>query len=309
MKLVILGLAVVVLAAVGLVLLVVQPLAGSGPRWEGPPAEAARLECTVRALVALGPRNDEAGMGRAADFLAGRLRDLGLEPTAQDYRFDDGRYRNLIVELGPQTSRRIVIGAHYDVRGPCPGADDNSSGAAGLLELARLLQAHPPPVRTELVFYPREEVQGMGSEVHARSVKPAEVSAMVVLEMIGCFDQPQKFPFAALLKHLYPAHGDYLVVVGRPQDFSLVRTLKRGLKAAAGIGVESINAPEAIPGIGNSDHRNYWLRGMHAAMVTDTAWYRNPRYHTARDTPDTLDYARMAKVVEGVAASLSEIPR
>ena len=307
MKLVAFLLAVVALAVLALLYLVVQPFAGAGSRWEGPPAEPARLESTVRALVALGPRHDHAGMARAADFLAAQLRALGLTPAFQEYRFENGRYRNLTVQLGPQAGPRVVLGAHYDVRGPFPGADDNSSGTAGLLELARLFQAHPPLVRTELVFYPREEVQGMGSEVHARSRPAGEVRAMVVLEMIGCFDQPQKFPWKPL-GWLYPSQGDYIVVVGRPQDFLLVRTLKRGL-ASAGGAVQSINAPEAIPGIGNSDHRNYWLQGIHAAMVTDTAWYRNPRYHTARDTPDTLEYARMAKVVEGVAAAVSEIPR
>jgi Zn-dependent M28 family amino/carboxypeptidase len=213
----------------------------------------------------------------------------------------------VIVQLGPETPQRLVIGAHYDVRGPFPGADDNASGTAGLLELARLLKALPPPLRLELVFYPREEVDGNGSAEHARSVRPEEVRAMLVLEMIGCFDQPQKFPFPQM-QRIYPAEGDYIVVVGRPKDFSLVRTLKRGI-ASTGLSVESINAPESVPGIGLSDHRNYWLRGITAAMITDTAWYRNPRYHTARDTPDTLDYARMARVVEGVAAAVSAIPR
>jgi hypothetical protein len=130
---------------------------------------------------------------------------------------------------------------------------------------------------------------------------------MVVLEMIGCFTGPQKFPLAAL-KWLYPERGDYIVVVGRPQDFRLVRRIKRGL-SGAGAKVESIDAPESIPGVGNSDHSSYWRAGITAAMVTDTAWYRNPRYHTAEDTPDTLDYVAMAKVVEGVAIAVSEIPR
>ena len=298
---------VVVALVLALLYLIVQPLAGKGPRWAGPPAEAARLESTVRALVKLGPRHDQAGMAKAADFLEAQLRALGLSPVFQEYRFDNGSYRNLSVQFGPQAGPRLVVGAHYDVRGPFPGADDNSSGTAGLLELARLFQARPPSLRTELIFYPREEVQGMGSEVHARSLPPGAVSAMVVLEMIGCFDQPQRFPWKPL-GWLYPSMGDYLVVVGRPQDFFLVRTLKRAL-AAAGGQVQSINAPEIIPGIGNSDHRNYWLQGIHAAMVTDTAWYRNPRYHTARDTPDTLDYLRMAKVIDGIAAAVSEIPR
>jgi hypothetical protein len=295
------------LLVAGALFVIAQPLAGRGPRWAGPPADPGRLERIVRALVALGRRDDVSGMERAAEFLRARLRELGIDPLTQDYRFANGTYRNVIVRLGPETPQRLVIGAHYDVRGPFPGADDNASGTAGLLELARLLIALPPPLRLELVFYPREEVDGMGSAEHAGSVRPEEVRAMVALEMIGCFDQPQKFPFPQM-QRIYPARGDYIVVVGRPKDFSLVRTLKRGI-ASTGLAVESINAPESVPGIGFSDHRNYWLRGITAAMITDTAWYRNPRYHTARDTPDTLDYARMARVVEGVAAAVSAIPR
>ena len=91
------------------------------------------------------------------------------------------------------------------------------------------------------------------------------------------------------------------MVVGRPRDLFLVRAVKRSLRGS-GARVQSIDAPEAVPGIGNSDHRSFWRKGVRAVMVTDTAWYRNPRYHTADDTPDTLDYARMAKIADGIAA-------
>ncbi|MCA1827877.1 MAG: M28 family peptidase [Myxococcales bacterium] len=287
----------------------VQPWTGSGARWDGPRADPRRLRESVLSLVALGPRHDEAGMARTADWILAQLAALGLAPIAQEYRFANGGYRNVTVRFGPGTAQRIVVGAHYDVRGPYAGADDNSSGTAGLLELARLLRDKPPPMQAELVFYPREEVDGMGSEVHARSLLRSEVRAMIVLEMIGTFSGRQTFPFAAL-GLLYPSEGNYIVVAGRPRDLPLTRTVKRAL-ASAGIPVESINAPEAIPGIGDSDHRNYWQQGMTAVMVTDTAWYRNPRYHTAQDTPDTLDYARMAQVVEGTAAAVHAlaIPR
>ena len=300
--------AVLLLAVlVALLVVVTQPMAGRSSRWPGPTADPERLHASVRSLSALAPRNDEAGMARTARWIVAQLAALGLEAAPLDYQFADGKYRNLIVRLGPDTAQRVVIGAHYDARGPYPGADDNGSGTAGLLELARLLHARPPPIRAELVFYPREETDGMGSEVHALSLDPELVRAMVSLEMIGCFSGRQKFPFRAL-RLLYPGEGDYAVVVGRPQDFSWVRALKRGL-ASTGVGVQSINAPEAVRGVGNSDHRNYWRQGMTAAMITDTAWYRNPRYHSAADTPETLDYARMALVVEGVAAALSSIPR
>src|SRR5579859_6779637 len=114
MKVLLWLLAALVLIAAALLFVVVQPFAGKGPAWDGPPASAARLEQTVRALIALGPRNDEEGMARAADFLRAQLQILGLVSTTQDYRFDNGLYRNVIVEIGPDTPQRIVLGAHYD---------------------------------------------------------------------------------------------------------------------------------------------------------------------------------------------------
>jgi hypothetical protein len=293
----------IAIAVVALALVMVQPLLGDGPRWRGPPAEPARLSGFVDALVALGPRNDAAGQARAADFIRARLADVPVEE--QRYTVQGESFRNLIVRLGPDTTERIVIGAHYDVHGPYPGADDNASGAAALFELARLLREKQLPVRTELAWYSNEESGFLGSSVHARSA--TGVRAMIALEMLGCFGQPQQFPFAAL-GLLYPSWGDYIVVVGRFQDAPLVRAVKAAL-AANGAAVRSIDAPEVIPGIGASDHASFWSAGLRAAMVTDTAWYRNPRYHTARDTPDTLDYARMARIVDGIAAWASSVPR
>lgn len=297
----------VLLVLAGALFVLKQPFAGRAPPWPGPRVDPTRLHDEVQALVALGRRDDEAGMRKAAAHLEARLRALGYRVEEQVYSDRGGTYRNVIAEAGPFSGRRMIVGAHYDVRGPYPGADDNASGVAGVLELARLFKERPPPVRTQLVFYPNEERGLGGSDVHARSVDPALASGMVVLEMIGCFTGPQKVPFAPM-KWLYPESGDYIVVVGRPQDFLLVRRLKRGLRGGGGK-VQSIDAPEALPGVGNSDHSSYWRAGITAAMVTDTAWYRNPRYHTAEDAPETLDYVRMAKVVEGVAIALSEVPR
>jgi Zn-dependent M28 family amino/carboxypeptidase len=299
--------AVLALAAGALIFAVTQPVLGAGARWGGPRAEPGKLEAAVRSLVGLGKRNTHAGMEQAAAWISARLVALGLTPSDQVYRFDNENYRNVAVLLGAATPQRIVVGAHYDVAGPNPGADDNASGVAGLLEIARLLRDRPPPMRTELVFYPNEEppafhTSGMGSSVHARSLRAGEVRAMIGLEMIGCFSGAQQFP-AAPLKLFYPERPDYIVVVGRLGDGALVRAVKRAMRGA-GAPVRSINAPREVPGIDFSDHANYWNAGMPAVMITDTAFYRNPRYHTALDTPDTLDYATMAQVVEGVAAAV-----
>lgn len=301
------ALAVLALLLVAAAFAIAQPFTGAGRPFGGPAAEPQRLRKLVSELVALGPRHDAAGQARAADWIRAQLISLGLTPLMQYYRFKDADYRNLIVGLGPESKERLIISAHYDARGPFAGADDDGSGVAGLLELARMLSRANPITRTELVFYSNEEYGLRGSEFHSQQLPPGSVRAMISLEMIGCFDQPQKFPFA-VLKLLYPAFGDYIVVVGRMEDFPLVRQVKRALRGA-GAKVRSIDAPEAIPGIGNSDHRSFWRAGATAVMITDTAWYRNPRYHTAQDTPDTLDYPRMAKIVDGVAAWASQVPR
>jgi Zn-dependent M28 family amino/carboxypeptidase len=153
----------------------------------------------------------------------------------------------------------------------------------------------------------------MGSAVHARSLSEAgaRVKAMLSLEMIGYFsDAPgsQKLPFAAL-GLLYPRRGNFIAVVGRLSQPGLVRRVKRSMMSATDLPVRSINAPSLIPGVDLSDHASYWREGYPAVMVTDTAFYRNDWYHTERDTPDTLDYARMAEVVAGVRRAVVDLAR
>jgi hypothetical protein len=307
------ALVVLLLAAAAMV---TQPFAGKSAAWDGPHAEAARLEETVRSLVKPGNRHDEAGMARASAFIGERLKELGHQPTIQRYALTAeqlkatrrpnepdliGEYSNILAQIGPETPQRIVVGAHYDVRRAYPGADDNASGTASLLELARMLKARPPAMRVELAFYSNEERGHIGS-----TNAPKEgVREMFSLEMLGCFGEPQKFP-APGMGLLYPGVEDGIVIVGRLDDFSLVRAVKRGINGSGAM-ASSIDAPEAIPGIGNSDHDAYWRAGIPAVMITDTAWYRNPRYHTARDTPETLNYQKMALITDGVAAAIRDL--
>jgi Zn-dependent M28 family amino/carboxypeptidase len=181
---------------------------------------------------------------------------------------------------------------------------------AGLIELGRLLgETKVLGSRVDLVAFTLEEppyygTNHMGSWVHAAALKRegAAVRAMISLEMIGYFtDAPdsQRFPHP-LLGMLYPSTGDFITVVGRVGQGAIVRQVKKAMQRATYIDVRSITAPTKLAGIDFSDHRSFWAQGYPAIMVTDTAFYRNPRYHTVKDTPDTLDYARMAKVVRGV---------
>jgi Zn-dependent M28 family amino/carboxypeptidase len=257
-------------------------------------------------------------LDRAAAYIRAEFTRAGGATSEQPYSARGRMYRNVVAFFGPESGERIVVGGHYDVDGALPGADDNASGVAGLIELAYLLGRSPPRTRVELVAYSLEELPFfgtpyMGSAVHARSLKQqrAEVRAMFSLEMIGYFsDEPasQQFPLDAL-RPFYPSRGNFIAVVGKPGQTSLVRKIKRAMRNASSLPVHSINAPRWIPGVDFSDHVSYWDLGYPAVMITDTAWYRNPNYHTARDTAETLDYARMAMVVQGVDAAVRAMAR
>jgi hypothetical protein len=151
----------------------------------------------------------------------------------------------------------------------------------------------------------------MGSAVHASSLagSKAQVSGMICLEMLGYFsDEPgsQAFP-APGMGLLYPSRGNFIAVVGNGSSWWFTRNVKARMDGAIGLPVRSINAPALVPGVDFSDHYNFWKHGWNAVMITDTAFYRNPNYHEVTDTPDTLDYERMAHAVTGVYAAMTTL--
>ena len=291
-----------------------QPMVRALPR-EGVTraVDPVRLRAHVRALsVTFFPRDytHPENLDRVAAYARGALETAGGRVTEQEYTVFGKRYRNVIACFGPAGGERIVVGAHYDTAEQFPGADDNASGVAGLIELARLLgETSDLKLRVDLVAYTLEEppffrTAAMGSWVHAGSLKREGVGlrAMFSLEMIGYFsDAPktQTFPHP-LLGLFYPTRGNFIAVIGRVDQVKLARRVKSAMKGASDLDVRSMSGPTWIPGIDFSDHLGYWVHGYPALMVTDTSFYRNDRYHTERDTPETLDYARMAKVVQGV---------
>lgn len=312
-----LSLCVIVSLLVAAWVLVTQPLLPISPDSSVPASDPGRLEAHVRMLAERFVPRDESHpeiLDLAAAYIHQEFEKTGGVVSDQPYELDDKAYRNVIALFGPDTQERIVVGAHYDsVAQDVPGADDNASGVAGLIELAYLLGTVSLPLRVELVAYTLEEGQHfrthrMGSAVHARSLKAQGVSvrAMFSLEMLGYFvDAPgsQRYPHP-VLRLFYPSQGNFIAVVGKLDQPLIVRRVKKAMRVASRIPVYSISAPRSVPGIDFSDHRNYWEAGYDAVMITDTAFYRNPNYHTVRDTPDTLDYERMAKVVQGVYAAV-----
>jgi hypothetical protein len=266
-----------------------------------------RVEILSRGL---GPRDADhpENLGKIAEYLAAEFKSHGARVSFQDFEVHYTGYRNVIAEYGPETGQVVVIGAHYDSAGDQPGADDNASGVAGLLDLSRLLSHANLTYRIMLAAYTLEEppyfrTKDMGSAVHARSLRERGISVklMISLEMSGYFsnqENSQNFPMP-LLKIFYPSQGNFILVVD--QLFSSHGAeLKKWMIPASDLPVYSINAPAIIPGVDFSDHLNFWNHGYSAVMVTDTAFLRNDAYHTGRDTADRLDYTKMAKVVQGV---------
>ncbi|MCZ6803462.1 MAG: M28 family peptidase [Proteobacteria bacterium] len=256
------------------------------------------------------PRNysNIDNLNAAAAYIKRQFENIGHEVIVQKYRGDNEAYKNVMINLGPQGGPKLVIGAHYDAAGPFPGADDNASGVAGLIELARLLKDEPLNKGVTLIAYTLEEppffgTGDMGSYIHAQSEREndVDIELMISLEMIGYFteeENSQSFPMG-ILSLFYPDKGNFIAVID--QLFSdNARKVKVAMSKNSSIPVYSMNAPVFVPGVDFSDHRNYWAQGYDAVMVTDTAFYRNEMYHTEGDTLDRLDFDKMGEVIKGV---------
>lgn len=262
----------------------------------------------------ISPRSSKypENLNKAADYIKQNLEQSSEEVSFQDYLVNGETYKNIIAHYGPNTDESIIIGAHYDVFSELPGADDNASGVAGLIELGELLKTQTLKTRTTLVAYSLEEpphfaTQSMGSYIHAESVKNQNIKLMISLEMIGYISDKadQTYPIP-LMDLYYPNKGNFIAVVDKLNSNNAT-ALKTTFNRFTDIPAYSINAPAQIPGIDFSDHRNYWAFGIPAVMVTDTSFYRNKAYHTPEDTYDRLNYEAMAKVVYGIYKYIEKI--
>lgn len=254
-------------------------------------------------------------LNEAANYVKTQFELLELPVEEQLFTVGDETYKNIVSYYGPKNGKRIIIGAHYDVCGDQDGADDNASGIAGLIEIAKQFQKYKPTTkyRFEFVAYTLEEppffrTEYMGSHVHAKSLHDnnVTVAAMISLEMIGYFSEApksQEYPIG-ILKWFYPTKANYIAVVGKFGSGKLTRKFKKGIKKGSAIPVRSINAPSSITGIDFSDHLNYWKYNYDAIMITDTSFFRNKNYHQTSDTIDTLDFDKMSEVVKGVTYTL-----
>ncbi|HEV8131804.1 MAG TPA: M28 family peptidase [Acidobacteriota bacterium] len=255
----------------------------------------------------------------SAHYIEKVLRDQRYEPAAHEFEVHELTVRNLEVELRSpaQPQEIIIVGAHYDSVFGCPGANDNATGVAAMLEIARLLRPTEVPRTVRFVAFVNEEppffqTEEMGSWVYAKRCRRRgeKIIAMISLETIGYYsDAPKSQTYPLPFSLLYPSEGNFIGFVGNIASRQLVRRSIRTFRQNTGFPSEGVGAPGWIPGIGWSDHWAFWKEGYPGVMVTDTALYRYRHYHTREDTPDKIDYDRMARVVGGLVKVVEDLAR
>ncbi|MBT6439006.1 MAG: M28 family peptidase [Flavobacteriales bacterium] len=284
-------------------------------------AENIRLYTDVEFLTTVSPARNYQNLNslnKVANYIINKFGKLESNVIEQKWIADNNEYKNIIVKYNPEKKKRLIVGAHYDVCGNQPGADDNASAVAGLLETARLVFGNKPNLDygIDFVAYCLEEppffgTELMGSYVHAKSLYDSntEVMGMVCYEMIGYFsDEPNSQPFPTPeLASLYPSTANFIVVVGIQEHHAFNMHIHEQMSIGSAIDVQVISFPSSGDLAGLSDHRNYWKFGYPALMINDTSFIRNPNYHEQSDTIDTLDFDKMTEVVNSSYRAIKNI--
>jgi hypothetical protein len=293
------------------------------------PAPSAELQSLADALkghvVALSQDIGERRVGlgdslqRAQRYLVAAAGGTATQSVStvhlEDVGIGGGHANNVFWELPGLSSELVIVGAHYDSAEGAPGADDNASGVAAVLELARRLSTRRFKRTIRFVLFANEEPPyfqnpGMGSFTHARGChqRGERIAAMLSLESIGYYSDArhsQKYP--RLMGFLYPDRGDFVAFIGNLDSRSLVHDAIRTFRATTRFPSEGAALPARVPGIGWSDHWAFWQFGYPAIMATDTALFRNPHYHQHTDTATTVDYVRLAAVTTGIQRIVEEL--
>lgn len=253
-------------------------------------------------------------LDKIADYIATELGKYTDTVYRQYYTVGGRRFQNVVAKMGNPKSKHIVVGAHYDACGDLPAADDNASGVAGMLELARVLRGVQTDYCYNFVAFSTEEppyffTQNMGSFVYAKELylSKTPVEGMISLEMLGYFSSKphsQTYPLG-IMWWFYGNKGDFITLAANTKKGHFVRKFTRRYKATKSIRTHKFYAPRWLPITDRSDQRCFWQFGYSALMITDTAMWRNFAYHTENDTIDRLDFTSMKKVLEGVAKVLS----
>ena len=249
-------------------------------------------------------------LDRAAGYIEAELRAASYDVESQWYEVDGDRVRNLEVLLRGESmpDQYVVVGAHYDSAEGAPGANDNGSAVAAVLELARIMRNDQPARSVRFVAFVNEEppwfqTDDMGSLRYAKACRERNdnITAMLSIETIGYYsDEPGSQQYPPPLSLAYPDRGDFIGFVGNVGSSGLVRRCVELFRERCEFPSEGAALPSFLPGIGWSDHWAFWQVGYQGVMVTDTALFRYPHYHTPEDTPDKIDFDRTARVVSGL---------
>jgi len=276
----------------------------------------------VNALaVDIGPRTPSSpdSLVRAANYIHSVFEDAGLSVREQDYQYYAKRVTNVLATVPATTgaSSYYVVGAHYDTVPSTPGADDNASAVAVMLELAGRLRHDRLKVPVLFAAFTLEEPPAyltghQGSRVFVRSCQSNGdcVLGAIILEMVGYTSSRQHYPFISRWPG-YPAQGNFIGIIGNWRSRGFGRVVLSGFRKNRNLPVESIFLPldgRILPETRLSDHASFWDAGLPALMVTDTAFFRNPNYHLPSDTIDTLDFTFMAELVKSLELALLELP-
>jgi len=260
-----------------------------------------------------------AELEAAARYIEKALAGSGLTVATQHFVSGPAEVRNIEVEIrgGARASEIVIVGAHYDSVLGAPGANDNGSGVAAVIELARLFGGSGPARTLRFVTFVNEEPpfshsDAMGSRHYTRRARERgeNIVAMFSLETIGYYSEApgsQRYPFP--LGFFFPSTGNFVAFVSNLSSRALLHEALASFRRHAGFPSEGVAAPAFIPGVDWSDHWSFWQEGWPALMVTDTAPYRYPHYHSGEDTPDKVDYERLARVVTGLHGMLRELVR
>ncbi|MGE5339029.1 MAG: M20/M25/M40 family metallo-hydrolase [Gemmatimonadota bacterium] len=280
----------------------------------------ARLRRHIGTLAGdIGERNvrQPAALHAAEAYIAGEFGALGYEVVRQTYLAYGVESSNLEISIpgGERAGEIVLVGAHYDTVSGSPGADDNASGVAALIEIARALRGERPPRTIKIVAFVNEEPPfffwgDMGSKVYARAARRRgdDIRLMLSLEMLGFYsDAPRSQDYPPLLRWFYPERGNFIAFVSNLRSRQALRAWVRTFRSHGDFPSESLASPAIVPGVSWSDQLSFWRVGYPAVMVTDTAFYRYPHYHRSSDTPDRIRYPEMARVVDGLARAIAAV--
>lgn len=280
-----------------------------------------RLRTHVYELAAgIGERNRQnyERLERARHYIEEQLRQAGYNAESRPFVFRGETFFNIeaILPGNELPNDNVVIGAHYDSVEGSPGANDNASGVAALVELARVLRGQELAATVRFVAFANEESpyfntgEGMGSIQYVRSLEDTanSVRCMLSLETVGLYsNEPGSQKYPPLIGFLYPKRGNFIAFVGNVRSRSLVRRVVRSFRRTATLPSQWAALPASIPGVAWSDHRSFWEVGIPALMVTDTALFRDASYHLPSDTPERLDYESMTRLVMGLSRVVMEL--